>query len=190
MVSDLGFTDDDVTVNLTDATAMVKSAMATHRPAQMATVVELTDSEDAVVQAPTKRRKSPKASTDVPNDKSLAFNKLPPWIQPRWDSGIIPTLLDMAGCHDGEDGGWEVEKDQSRFLAMIHDVIHVVYPRVRTVVLLDSIIFKRVCGLIACTTDTNILSPATGSTGRDRLAPPLPAQGAQSRQHEHGCHCR
>lgn len=137
-VSDVGFTDQDVAVQLADAKAL-RNNSATRTSQSMVIVVdddEFYEPTDVDIPgepvnesklSPSKRR-SPVAPTD--ERKSRSVGSLPFWAQAKWDLVFVPTLLDLAGRYDAEDGGWEIEKNKDMFVLLLQDVADIVYPNV------------------------------------------------------------
>lgn len=129
-VADGGFTDKDVAVKLEDAKALRGSSSSKSK--SMVIVIEDNDNNDNMDEglptaSPPKRR-SPVAPAD--ERKSRSVGALPFWAQAKWDPIFVPTLLDLAGRYDAEDGGWEIEKNRDAFCLLLQDVADIVYPNV------------------------------------------------------------
>ncbi|KAF7791553.1 hypothetical protein EIP86_002569 [Pleurotus ostreatoroseus] len=99
------------------------------KPTQLVTVVEIGNSEaeeDVVITGTAKR----KPRTKITEEKSRSVQSLPSWAQEGWHKVFVPTLLDMAGCHEGDDAGWEIERDKEAFLALTRNAFAKAYPNV------------------------------------------------------------
>lgn len=137
-VTDVGFTDQDVAVQLADAKAL-RNNPATRTSQSMVIVVDDDDYYEPTdvdlpgepvneSKLPPSKRRSPVAPTD--ERKSRSVGSLPFWAQAKWDLVFVPTLLDLAGRYDAEDGGWEIEKNKDMFVLLLQDVADIVYPNV------------------------------------------------------------
>lgn len=136
-VSNAGFTDSDVAVQLKDAKTLRKA----EKSKEMVVVIEDEDEDDPEDDSNTPKRKSPRPSSSIPLKKSRATATLPPFAVDDWSTIFIPTLLDMAGCYEGEDGGWEIEKDREAFCLFLQDAVDLVWDRVRYRVIPSESIF-------------------------------------------------
>lgn len=116
-MTNTGFTDNNVAVKLEDAKEVRKSA----QKMGMVIVVDENDIMGEPDPASPVKCKSPTAPADVPKDKSHSVASLPLWAQEDWHSLLAPTLLDIAGCYNGEDGGWDIEKDKDTFCLLLQD---------------------------------------------------------------------
>ncbi|KAH9951836.1 hypothetical protein B0H21DRAFT_717801, partial [Amylocystis lapponica] len=98
-----------------------------HSRVQRKQIVQVinSDEEDLALVDTRKRQRKPKAP--VAPTKSLAFENLPSWIKPHFDSKLMPTILEIYGA---EDDPWDLDHDdQDYFRSVVQETIDLICPR-------------------------------------------------------------
>lgn len=71
-------------------------------------------------------RRAPK--TEVPIEESISVTSLPEAVQMHWNSELIPSLLEAAGCNSNP---WNFEKDDNMFIDVLQDLVDNIFPEMQ-----------------------------------------------------------
>ncbi|TDL19559.1 hypothetical protein BD410DRAFT_841927 [Rickenella mellea] len=111
-----GLGDDDV--------AIKRESVINSSKVQLKQMVEIIEVDDNSGDGKKPARRQPK--TSVAPERSLAFDVLPDWVKPHFDTKLVPTVLHVYGA---EDNPWDLDHGEEYFATVVQTALDTICPR-------------------------------------------------------------